>query len=124
MLLIVLGKPLKALIEPVDREEITKIPWDNWKGNKLGGLPPKPQSHPYFQEIQKYPDYSFDFFLIDGRARVACMINAIDKIKKEGILILDNPARKKYHNIFYIFDSGKRVDYSNGLQQTTVWRRA
>ena len=111
------------LIEAVDREEISKIPWNNWKGNKLVGLPPKPQFHPYFQEIQKYPDNYFDFVLIDGRARVACMINAIDKIKKEGILILDNSDREKYHGIFYIFDGWKRVDFSNGLQQTTVWRK-
>ncbi len=74
---------MKALIEPVDREEITKIPWDNWKGNKLVGLPPKPQFYYYFQEIQKYPDNYFDFVLIDGRARVACMINTIDKIKEK-----------------------------------------
>jgi hypothetical protein len=45
-------------------------------------LPPKPQFHPYFQEIQKYTYNSFDFVLVDGRAKVACMINAIDKIKK------------------------------------------
>ncbi len=111
---------MKALIEPVDREEITKIPWDNWKGNKLVGLPPKPQFHPYFQKIQKYPDNYFDFVLIDGRARVACMINEIDKIKNEGILILDNSDREKYHSIFYIFDGWKMVDFSNGLQLTTV----
>ena len=49
-------------------------------------------------------------------------INAVDKIKKEGILILDNSDREKYHGIFYIFDEWERVDFSNGLQQTTVWR--
>ncbi len=86
-------------------------------------MPPKPQFHPYFQKIQKYPDYSFDFVLIDGRARVACMINTIDKIKREGRLILDNSDREKYHGVFCIFDGWKRVDFSNVLQQTTVWTR-
>jgi len=119
----IISKTDYKLIEPVDRDEINKIPWDNWKGNKLVGLPPKPQFHPYFQEIQKYPDNYFDFVLVDGRARVACMINAVDKIKKEGILILDNSDRGKYHNIFYLFDEWKRVDFFNGLQKTTVWRK-
>lgn len=31
--------------------------------------------------------------------------------------------KEKYHRIFYIFDGCKRVDFSNGLQQTTVWRK-
>ena len=110
------------LVEPVDREDISKLPWDDWKGYRSVGLPPKPQFHPYFQEIEKYPDSSFDFVLVDGRARVACMINAIDKIKKEGILILDNSDREKYYEIFHMFDSWERIDFYNGLQQTTVWR--
>jgi len=110
-------------IEPVDRKEINEIPWDCWKGSKLIGVPPKPQFYHYFQEIQKYPDNYFDFVLIDGRARVACMMNAKDKIKKEGILILDNSDRGKYHSIFYLFNGWKRINFSNGLQQTAVWRK-
>ncbi len=50
----------------------------------------------YVKIIEDFPDNYFDLILIDGRARVACMKYAVKKLKKKGIIILDNSERKRY----------------------------
>lgn len=109
------------LIEPIDKENLDRIHFESWKGYSVLGSPPKTQFFPYFQEILKHTDNSFDFILVDGRARVACVMNAVDKLKKGGILILDNSDRDKYRSIYDYLKEWKKLDFSNGLQQTTIW---
>ncbi len=109
------------LIEPIDREKIKNISLDSWRGYQKLGRPPKAQFFPYFQEILKHADNSFDFILVDGRARVACVMNAVNKLKKGGILILDNSDREKYRSIRDFLKDWKKLEFSNGLQQTSIW---
>ena len=47
----------------------------------------------YVNAVNDMADKYFDFILIDGRIRDVCSLNAIRKIKKGGILILDNAER-------------------------------
>ena len=44
-----------------------------------------------------------DFVLVDGRARRSCALKAMDKLKKGGILVLDNSERKRYHQVHKSF---------------------
>ena len=44
----------------------------------------------YIAAIDIHPVETFDLVLVDGRARLACMKQAIPKIKKGGYLMLDN----------------------------------
>jgi predicted O-methyltransferase YrrM len=44
----------------------------------------------YVDFINRYPDNTFDFVVVDGHYRVACILASISKLKAGGILILDN----------------------------------
>jgi predicted O-methyltransferase YrrM len=44
----------------------------------------------YAEAILEFPDESFDLVFVDGRARIACIHNAHDKVKPGGWLLLDN----------------------------------
>jgi precorrin-6B methylase 2 len=50
----------------------------------------------YTRSIDSVPDNSLDIVLIDGRARRACIVHAIPKIKPGGYLIVDNSDRSYY----------------------------
>lgn len=50
----------------------------------------------YVQTIDQYPDASFDLVIVDGRARPSCIKHAIPKIKKGGIMLVDNADREYY----------------------------
>lgn len=48
---------------------------------------------PAYSDLSDWPDESFDFALIDGRQRAACVCSAAPKIKAGGWLYLDNSDR-------------------------------
>jgi predicted O-methyltransferase YrrM len=50
----------------------------------------------YVKTIDNYPDNYFDLVVVDGRARPACIKHAVPKIKRGGVLILDNSDRDYY----------------------------
>lgn len=50
----------------------------------------------YVQMIDQHPDAYFDLVIVDGRARPSCIQHAIPKIKKGGILLVDNADREYY----------------------------
>lgn len=75
----------------------------------------------YFSKVLEFPDDHFDFVLIDGRARVECLLNSIDKLKSGGILALDNSERSRYQPVFRILADWNRIDTTNGLTDTTIW---
>jgi hypothetical protein len=50
----------------------------------------------YVAEIHKHG--LFDLIVIDGRARVDCLIAARSHLKKEGIILFDNSNRKRYRD--------------------------
>ncbi len=45
---------------------------------------------PYAGQIETFPDRSFDFILVDGSARDACIAAAASKIKHNGMIVVDN----------------------------------
>lgn len=50
----------------------------------------------YVKSIDQYPDQFFDLVIVDGRARPSCIKHAVRKIKKNGVLLLDNANRSYY----------------------------
>ena len=50
----------------------------------------------YACQIDSFPDNFFDIVLIDGRARPACIMHSVSKIKQGGCLVLDDAARSYY----------------------------
>ena len=44
----------------------------------------------------KFEDEAFDFILVDGRDRVACVLDSIRLLKPNGFLMLDNAERVEY----------------------------
>lgn len=48
----------------------------------------------YVDSVLAYPDGSFDVILVDGRARLGCLVTALPKLKPDGVLILDNSERE------------------------------
>ena len=75
----------------------------------------------YYSKVNEYPDSFFDFVMIDGRARVHCGLNAMTKLKKGGIFVLDNSERQRYNPLHKALDSWPRINTTNGLTNTTIW---
>jgi hypothetical protein len=50
----------------------------------------------YVESITIFPDEYFDVILVDGRARCACLEQAQLKLKRGGLLVLDDAARMIY----------------------------
>jgi len=71
--------------------------------------------------VNTYPDNYFDFIIVDGRARVECSFNAIKKLKRGGLFVLDNSERKRYMPIFNLLENWEMANTSNGLTDTTFW---
>ena len=69
-------------VPPLKNVEPTGINWSVvWPGYKYLQMPPsRTQFVNYFNAINNFPDNHFDFILVDGRARVPCMLNAILKL--------------------------------------------
>jgi hypothetical protein len=81
--------------------------------------------------IDKFEDGYFDIVLIDGRARPSCLKHAVSKVKKGGLLILDNAERKYYlannlidENQFrLILNKPAPSPFMNFYSQTNIWVR-
>ena len=52
-------------------------------------LPTRPENL-YVSAIQDFPDEHFDFILIDGQCREECLAAAVPKLKRDGLVVLDN----------------------------------
>jgi len=77
--------------------------------------------HDYFSFVKEYPENHFDFIMVDGRARVECCLNAIPKLKSNGIFVLDNSDRARYKPVFKVLESWKSITTTTGLFDTTIW---
>ena len=75
----------------------------------------------YFDLVNEFDNDYFDFVLIDGRARVECALNSIQKIKSGGILVLDNSERARYMPIHKALKEWDKVNTTTGLTDTTFW---
>ncbi len=86
----------------------------------------------YVISIDNYPNEYFDWVLVDGRARPSCIMHAIDKIKVNGYLILDNSDRD-----YYLLRTKSKIDaafkqvikmkapapYLPWFSETTIWTK-
>jgi len=86
--------------------------------NELGS---KKTFEDYYNKVNEYADSYFDFILIDGRSRVRCGLNAIPKLNKGGIFVLDNSERERYEPLHKALDSWPKVNTTNGFTNTTIW---
>jgi len=83
----------------------------------------------YVAAIEQFP-LLFDFILIDGRARSACICYAINKVRPGGAIMLDNSMRKRYLVGCRLLEEWPRTDFcgkgpdlgsGNATWCTTVW---
>jgi hypothetical protein len=58
--------------------------------------PGQAEPSPYVSCIQQYPAGSFDVVVVDGVERTACTRSAVNYLKPDGLLILDNSDRPAY----------------------------
>lgn len=85
----------------------------------------------YAKSIMQYPDNYFDLVVVDGRVRPSCMFHALNKVKKGGILLLDNSERIHYLRIMQKYLQGwekvsymSSVPYNIHFSETTLFFRA
>lgn len=71
--------------------------------------------------ITRYPDEHFDFILVDGRARVDCILRSIPKLKPGGVLVLDNSERERYDLVYTLLKTWPVVFTTTGYTDTTLW---
>lgn len=65
----------------------------------------------YVRSINPFQDGYFDLVIVDGRARQSCIAYSIPKIKKGGILLLDNAEREFY------------LQTNPEMKETEKWKR-
>lgn len=92
----------------------------------------------YYQELIYNGEYStfstkldkkFDIVIVDGRDRVNCIKNAINSIKEDGVIVLDDSERESYLDgiNFLLENNFKKIDFwgiSPGLfykKNTTIF---
>jgi hypothetical protein len=73
----------------------------------------------YVCSIKMFSDESFDVITVDGRCRVACVQAAVSKVRRGGLLILDNSDRREYRDVFKILRTWKCRRYLGLLQSST-----
>ena len=90
---------------------------------QTGYVPEKPEFAAYADAILDFGPDSFDVVSVDGRARVACALNALSRLRPGGLLVLDNSEWEKYAPVFAATSGWPRRDFENGVWRTTLWRR-
>lgn len=75
----------------------------------------------YFNALSNDPDEYFDFIIVDGRARPECVFASIPKLKKGGLMVLDNSERDRYKIVFNHLKNWDMADTTTGLTNTTFW---
>jgi hypothetical protein len=53
----------------------------------------------YVSTILEYPDLTFDLVIVDGRCRVASIVNAAKKVRRGGWIYLDDSDRGEYSSV-------------------------
>ncbi len=73
----------------------------------------------YVNSLSKFQNNYFDFGLIDGHFRYECIQKSLEKIKKDGILIIDNT--DAIDEIEFLFNKYKYKTFSNGISVTSIF---
>jgi predicted O-methyltransferase YrrM len=66
----------------------------------------------YAEAIDRWPG-TFDLIVVDGRARSACLMKALDRLGDGGIILFDNSHRRRYREA--IAASGLEAKVTRGL---------
>ncbi len=85
----------------------------------------------YAETIRNHPDAAFDLICVDGRARPACLALAIPKLRRGGLLILDNAERETYaravalcrEGFEVMLDAPGSVPSCRWPSQTIIWKK-
>jgi hypothetical protein len=77
----------------------------------------------YVQDIDQYPDESFDIVLINGRSRSSCVLHGMRKVKKGGYLILGNSERKHYQGVLQLLEKNEweKYDFFSPTPYTAIF---
>ena len=68
-------------------------------------------NRPYHLFITHYPKKYFDIVIVDGRDRVKCITSSIARVKKGGMLIVDNSEREYYQAGIDLLKDWNRMDF-------------
>ena len=85
-----------------------------------------PLKEGYADHILQYPDDSFDFIEVDGPQRERCVPNAIRKLKRNGVFVLDDSQLEEYTEIVALLNTQDWWRYDFDLKEypfkrTSVW---
>jgi len=84
----------------------------------------------YVKNIDKFQDQNFDLIFIDGRSRPACIFHSLNKVKRGGIIMLDNSERAHYQLGKKLLSNWLKIDfygpgpYGRFFWNTTIWQRS
>jgi len=108
-------KPIKRNVKEKDNYQSTLKSYSNMIFKK------------YVNSINKYPQDYFDVIFIDGRVRNLCVKKSLNKIRQDGIIILDDSEREEYQESISLLSRYKRIDfygfgpYRLYPRQTSIW---
>jgi len=68
------------------------------------------RARPYYTLCEEFPDEYFDLIIVDGRNRKGCIFHSLPKLKKGGVLMLDNAERQRYQSVLVHLDDWQRFD--------------
>jgi Methyltransferase domain len=69
----------------------------------------------YVDAIDETDGRSFDLIVVDGRARTACFVRAIERLAPDGILVFDNVDRQRYRDAIAASPVPVDVQWTRGL---------
>jgi predicted O-methyltransferase YrrM len=83
--------------------------------NECGYRPTVNLIYKPFPEYITFPEGKFDFILVDGRQRLACLQAIKDKnlLAKNGIIVLHDSGRLRYRKGFDLFDHWEELSPSS-----------
>jgi hypothetical protein len=83
----------------------------------------------YARTIDRFPDGFFDLIVVDGRARVGCLIHGLPKVRRGGWMLLDDSDRDIYAEARLAVASWPPYRYVGPKPyvpqfcETTIWQR-
>ena len=77
----------------------------------------------YVRAIDRHADASLDVILIDGRARPACFLHALPKLRPGGCILWDNTDRSYYHPAMKLGANLDFLDFPGPAPYTSFFTR-
>lgn len=79
---------------------------------------------PYVSVVREFPENSLGFVVVDGHYRMACVREALPRLKPGGLLLVDDTSVLASLDEWGVPADWPVVSHtSNGLKTTTVWRK-